>query len=172
MDKEVAKHKYTDAYYLSSYSRDDVPQIVHSLSNKVTAEQLRMVPSPYTVSDALAWFDLLEEEIKHPDTAPLRWVIRETSSGKLIGDLSLRGTAGTYSLGYWLAYEFWGQGIMTRVLSEVLEIVKQEFPKVKIVTAAVREHNRGSQRVLEKSGFRRVGEHRETSVIWDFELKL
>lgn len=174
MEKHIEdERKSTDTYFLSTYSRDDAPQIVHSLSNKLVAEQLRLVPIPYTMSDALEWFNRLEDEAKHPDTAPIRWALRDTS-GKLIGDLSLRpvGTIGTYSMGYWLAYEYWGQGIMTRAVSEVLEIVRKEIPKVKVVTAGVRELNHRSQRVLQKSGFQRVGEHPETTAVCDFELEL
>ena len=166
------EHKHLDIFYLSTYSRDDAPQIVRSLSNKLIAEQLRTVPSPYTISDAMAWFDRLDGDARNPETAPIRWAIRESSSGRLIGDLSLRGTDGTYSLGYWLAHEYWGQGVMTRALCEVLKIVKRELSKVKVVTACVKEHNWRSQRVLEKSGFRRVGEHLETTPVWDFDLEL
>ena len=178
MDKDTEnEHKSTDIYYLSTYSRDDAPQIVQSLSNKMVAQQLRLVPIPYSMSDAMEWFGRLEEEAKHPDTAPIHWAIRETSSRKLIGDLSLReADNGVYSLGYWLAFEHWGQGIMTRALSEVLRIVRMEILKVKVMTAGVRENNWRSQRVLEKSGFRRVGEHVETIekaiTVWDFELEL
>ena len=178
MDKDTEnEHKSTDVYYLSTYSRDDASQIVQSLSNQMVARQLRLVPIPYSMSDAMEWLDRLEQESKDPDTSPIHWTIRETSSRKLIGDLSLRGgDNGVYSLGFWLAYEHWGQGIMTRALSEVLRIVRMEIPKVKILTAGVREINWRSQRVLEKSGFRRVGEHVETIekaiTVWDFELEL
>lgn len=169
--------KFSDSYYLSTYSRDDATQIVHSLSNRLVAKQLRQVPTPYTMADAMAWLDDLEDEGSHSETAPIRWALRDTSSGKLIGGFSLRpaATAGTYSLGYWLAIEYWGKGIMTRAVAEVLGIVRKEVPKVQVVTAIVRERNCASQRVLEKSGFRRVGEHigaLSGTLLCDFELQL
>ena len=175
MDNHIENdRKPTTTYYFSTYSRDDAPEIVRSLSNPLIAKQLRMVPTPYTMSNALEWFDNLEDEANHPDTAPIRWALRDKSSHKLIGDTSLRPTAtcGTYSMGYWLAYEYWGQGIMTMVVSEVLDIVRKEIPKVKVVTAMVRELNGQSQRVLEKNGFQKVGEHMGTTVLWDYELKV
>jgi len=178
MDKDTEhEHESTDTYYLSTYSRDDAPQIVYCLSNKLVAQQLRMAPIPYSMSDAMEWLDRLDQETKNPDTAPIRWAPRDVSSRKLIGDLSLRGGPnGVYSLGYWLAFEYWGQGIMTRALSEVLRVVRMEIPKVKVVTAGVKENNWRSRRVLEKSGFRRVGTHietiKKTVTLWDFELDL
>ena len=61
---------------------------------------------------------------------------------------------------------------MTMVVSEVLDIVRKEIPKVKVVIAMVRELNGQSQRVLEKNGFQKVGEHMGTTVLWDYELKV
>jgi hypothetical protein len=45
------------------------------------------------MADAMAWLDGLEDEGNHTDTAPIHWALRDTSSGKLIGDFSLRPAA-------------------------------------------------------------------------------
>ena len=65
-------------------------------------------------------------------------------------------------VGYWLAREFWGQGLATRGLAEFLPLV-EERP----LRATVARANRASVRVLEKNGFRLLREEPESLV---FEL--
>jgi len=58
-------------------------------------------------------------------------------------------------VGYWLGKEFWGRGIATRALMQFLEIVDR-----RPLVAHVAKHNVGSRRVLEKCGFKVIGEDR------------
>jgi RimJ/RimL family protein N-acetyltransferase len=55
---------------------------------------------------------------------------------------------------YWLGKEFWGQGVATRALSNFLS----DHLTARPVYARVAQDNPGSRRVLEKSGFRVIGE--------------
>ena len=92
------------------------------------------------------------------------------SSGEMIGDSSLVKLENGYRLGYWLGEEYWGRGIMSNAVAEVLEIAKQE--KVERVIADVKEGNWGSRKVLEKNGFKFCDEHYSLEgkcVLWDFE---
>ena len=65
---------------------------------------------------------------------------------------------GVREVGYWIGKEYWGQGIATRALLEFLAQVP-----LRPLQASVAKHNRGSMRVLEKCGFRLVGEDKEFS---------
>ena len=65
---------------------------------------------------------------------------------------------GVREVGYWIGKEYWGQGIATRALLEFLDQVP-----LRPLRASVAKHNRGSMRVLEKCGFRLVGEDKEFS---------
>ena len=67
---------------------------------------------------------------------------------------------GQREVGYWIGKEYWGQGIATRALSEFLEQVP-----LRPLRAVVAKHNRGSLRVLEKCGFRIIGEDKEFSKV-------
>lgn len=58
---------------------------------------------------------------------------------------------GRREVGYWIGRSFWGQGVATRAL-ELMLVELKERPLI-AVTAV---HNLGSQRVLEKCGFRRI----------------
>jgi RimJ/RimL family protein N-acetyltransferase len=54
-------------------------------------------------------------------------------------------------VGYWIAREFWGRGLATRALAELVD----ELPRP--LHALVSVENAGSIRVLEKCGFVEIG---------------
>ncbi len=53
---------------------------------------------------------------------------------------------------YWLGRPFWGRGIATAALAQLLDEVR-----ARPLFARVAEHNVGSRRVLEKCGFEQIG---------------
>jgi [ribosomal protein S5]-alanine N-acetyltransferase len=175
MNLTDSKH-FSEAIYLSKHTRADSPEVIEALSNPQIANGLRSVPSPYTHAHLKDWFDKLEGELKIPETAPMRWCIRETSTKKLIGDLSLKPTGnGVFAIGYWLSPNYWGRGIMTEAVAAVLELGKKDG-RVKRFTGSVKDFNVGSRRVLEKNGFQYVGFHEESEYwshrVLDFEREL
>ncbi|WP_084046000.1 GNAT family N-acetyltransferase [Deinococcus hopiensis] len=75
-------------------------------------------------------------------------------NGEVAGNMESYEQNGRWMLGYWLGRAYWGQGVATRALQTFLA----EFTQ-RPVFAQVAKHNVGSQRVLEKNGFRMLGEH-------------
>ena len=73
-------------------------------------------------------------------------------AGNVAGNIVCWSAGGERLVGYWLGREYWGRGIATAALSEYL----REDP-IRPLHAYVAAHNLGSIRVLEKCGFRRVG---------------
>jgi len=69
-------------------------------------------------------------------------------------------------VGYWIGREFWGRGIATLALMEVVREVE-----IRPLFAHVAKHNIGSRRVLEKCGFKVVSEGRVDDVD-EFVLRL
>jgi [ribosomal protein S5]-alanine N-acetyltransferase len=55
-------------------------------------------------------------------------------------------------VGYWLAEEFWGRGIMTEAVTAVTDFCFENFP-LRRICAEVFANNPASARVLEKAGF-------------------
>lgn len=55
-------------------------------------------------------------------------------------------------LGYWLGKDFWGQGIMTNVIKEIVGLAFDKFAITRIFAKPF-ETNIASHRVLEKAGF-------------------
>lgn len=65
---------------------------------------------------------------------------------------------GEREVGYWLGKAYWGKGIATQALTEYISIVK-----TRPLMAHVARHNIGSRRVLEKCGFKVIGEDKYTN---------
>jgi len=60
-------------------------------------------------------------------------------------------------LGYSLSSMYWGKGIATMVVKQVVDAAFKEFPYLERLEARVDVENVASQRVLEKAGFQREG---------------
>jgi RimJ/RimL family protein N-acetyltransferase len=70
------------------------------------------------------------------------------SDGEVAGNISSWERDGKRLVGYWLGREFWGRGLATQALAELVEELT-----VRPLYAEVSTTNVGSIRVLEKCGF-------------------
>ena len=90
--------------------------------------------------------------------------------GQVAGHLVSFLINGERQVGYWLGKEFWGQGFLTKALAEFLKIVE-----TRPLFGDVAKHNIGSRRVLEKCGFKVIGEdkymNRAREEVEEFVLK-
>jgi RimJ/RimL family protein N-acetyltransferase len=88
------------------------------------------------------------------DPAALVWTIE--ADGEVVGNVLSWEMDRRQVVGYWLGREFWGRGLATAALGELVE----ELP-MRPLHAWVARSNLGSIRVLEKCGFERVAETSE-----------
>lgn len=56
-------------------------------------------------------------------------------------------------LGYWIGENYWGRGIATEAVKQMLEYTFTTFPRLIRIYARVFKSNTASMRVLEKNGF-------------------
>ena len=82
----------------------------------------------------------------------LTWTV--VSDGAVAGNIGCWEADGRRLVGYWIGREFWGRGLATHALSELLGVVE-----VRPLHAHVVKSNVASIRVLEKCGFVEVGGH-------------
>ena len=94
-----------------------------------------------------------------------------SSAGEVAGYILSWEMEGEREVGYWLGKEYWGKGIATQALAEYVSIVK-----TRPLMSHVARHNIGSRRVLEKCGFKVIGEDKYTNPagveVEEFVLKL
>lgn len=73
---------------------------------------------------------------------------------EVVGNILSWEQDGKRCVGYWIGSAYWGRGIATRALIAFVT----DHEKTRPLYAFVAAHNIGSIRVLEKAGFRRVGD--------------
>ena len=97
---------------------------------------------------------------------PLPWHMSICINDRPIGDVASFNHEGHKAeIGYCLARKYWGQGIATQALKMSVKMVLKDFPEIVRLEAFADVENIGSQRVLEKAGFKREGLLRKNTFI-------
>src|SRR3954447_4333436 len=95
----------------------------------------------------------------------LTWTV--VSDGEVAGNIGCWEADGRRFVGYWIGREFWGRGLATRALTELLGTVA-----ARPLHAYVVKSNVASIRVLEKCGFVEVEAHTGDNGIEELLLEL
>lgn len=114
-------------------------------------------PAHQTIEDSQRFLNLIIQRYHHGEIAP--WGIYDKQSERLIGTCGFGNWNQNHAraeIGYALSRTYWGQGIMTEVVDEV---IRYGFSKMKLVRIEARcfPNNYASIRVLEKCGMEQEG---------------
>ena len=134
-----------------------------ALSNKKIQDNLRDgLPYPYTEKDGKEFISTMLAANEN-DT----FAFAITVNGKVIGSIgAFRQTNihnKTAELGYYIAEEYWGKGIMTEAVKQLCDYVFSHTDIIRIYAEPF-SYNIGSCRVLEKAGFRYEGTLRSNAL--------
>lgn len=141
---------------IREWKMSDAAALAAALSNHNILNNLRDgLPYPYTEKDAADYIGfILNSDPK--DT----FAYAIDVDGKAVGSIGAFRQGNihfrTAELGYYLAEEYWGKGIMTRAVSMLCEKLFAETDIIRIFAEPF-EQNTGSRRVLEKAGFQLEG---------------
>lgn len=116
-----------------------------------------MVPSPYTVADAVAFIERSTDLWRSGQAAP--FVIADGATAGLLGSVGLHDLgldAGPANVGYWVAAEARGRGVATRALRLVARWALEDLALPRLDVHVFVENQR-SQRVAARAGFTREG---------------
>lgn len=149
---QIRKWEHTDAADLSA-----------ALSNKKVQDNLRDgLPYPYTEQDGQDYISAMLAANEN-DTFAFAVMADE----KVIGSIGAFRQANIHSktaeLGYYIAEEYWGKGIMTEAVKQVCDYVFSQSDIIRIYAEPF-AYNIGSCRVLEKAGFQYEGTLRSNAV--------
>lgn len=138
------------AFELRPFTFDDLPALVkHANDPTVAANLTDAFPHPYTEEHGRAF---LGEAMKD---VPLRRCI--AIAGECCGAVGLHPKQDLWrfnmELGYWLAGEHRGKGIMTEAIQRMVVLGFATFPAITRIYATPFGSNIASQRALEKAGF-------------------
>ena len=141
----------------------DARDLATALSNKKIQDNLRDgLPYPYTEKDGKEFISTMLAANEN-DT----FAFAITVNGKVIGSIgAFRQTNihnKTAELGYYIAEEYWGKGIMTEAVKQLCDYVFSHTDIIRIYAEPF-SHNIGSCRVLEKAGFQYEGTLRSNAL--------
>ena len=148
---------------IRKWELSDAKDLAAALSNKKVQDNLRDgLPYPYT-----------EQDGKEFISAMLSADENETFSFAIMVDDKVVGSIGifrqgnihsqTAELGYYIAEEYWGKGIMTEAVKQICEYVFGDSDIIRIYAEPF-AYNIASCRVLEKVGFQYEGTLRSNAV--------
>ena len=148
---------------IRKWELSDAAALAAALSNKKVQDNLRDgLPYPYTEQDGTDYISamLLADE---NDT----FAFAITVDTKVVGSIGIFRQGNihrqTAELGYYIAEEYWGKGIMTEAVKQICEYVFGKSDIIRIYAEPF-SYNVASCRVLEKAGFQYEGTLRSNAV--------
>lgn len=138
---------------LRAWKQSDAPSVAKYANNENIARNLRDgFPHPYSLKDA-------ENFIAKASTGdPKKQLFAIDLEGESIGSIGAILGDDIYrinaEIGYWLAEDYWGMGIISEALKQLSLYIFNNFPDILRLYAEPFADNRASGRALEKAGFR------------------
>jgi RimJ/RimL family protein N-acetyltransferase len=138
-------------FRLREFTIDDLDSLVRYANNfRVSKNLSNKFPYPYTRENGLFFIDLTQK-----DTPKQIFAIE--IQREVVGSIGVHPQADLYcrnaEIGYWLAEPYWGMGIVPKAIAQMLEYGFKTWD-IDRIFAKIFGGNTGSQRVLEKTGFR------------------
>jgi RimJ/RimL family protein N-acetyltransferase len=149
-DALLRRWQNSDASFLARYA--DNPRIAACMRD--------IFPSPYTIDDARRFITMAT------GPSPGLFLAIEVQ-GEAAGGIGIHPLGdvyhGTAEIGYWLAEQFWGKGIITGAVRALVPVAFNRIDVVRI-QAGIFSGNPASMRVLEKCGFINEAVHRNAII--------
>ncbi len=138
------------AFQLRPWSLSDVECLVKYANNKNVSNYMTdKFPHPYTIDDAHSFIAFATKD------NPVH-MFAIVINGEAVGGIGVHPREDiermNAELGYWLAEPFWGKGIISDAIQDILAFAFKTYD-INRVYARPFGRNKASQRVLEKNGF-------------------
>ena len=148
---------------IRKWALSDAKELAAALSNKKVQDNLRDgLPYPYTEQDGT---DYISAMLSADENETFAFAI--TVDEKVVGSIGIFRQGNihrqTAELGYYIAEEYWGKGIMTEAVKQICGYVFDKSDIIRIYAEPF-AYNAASCRVLEKAGFQYEGTLRSNAV--------
>ena len=148
---------------IRKWELSDAKDLAAALSNKKVQDNLRDgLPYPYTEQDGKEFISAM---LSADENETFAFAI--TVNNMVIGSIGIFRQGNihrqTAELGYYIAEEYWGKGIMTEAVKQICEYVFANSDIIRIYAEPF-AYNIASCRVLEKVGFQYEGTLRSNAV--------
>lgn len=137
-------------FTLREWRDSDLDSLVKYANNYNIAKFLtNQFPHPYTREDGKKYLPMVSKD------KPSK-ILAIDINGEAVGSIGIFPETDIHAknaeMGYWLAEEYWGKGIMGRAIQQMVNYGFKNFDLTRIYARPFGT-NRQSQRVLEKAGF-------------------
>ena len=148
---------------IRKWELSDAKDLAAALSNKKVQDNFRDgLPYPYTEQDGKEFISAMLSADENETFAFAIMV-----DDKVVGSIGIFRQGNIHSqtaeLGYYIAEEYWGKGIMTEAVKQICEYVFGDSDIIRIYAEPF-AYNIASCRVLEKVGFQYEGTLRSNAV--------
>lgn len=137
-------------FTLRPWTINDLDNLVKFANNEKIAKYMTdQFSHPYTIEKGRSFIEFASKP------SPLH-VFAIDVNGQAVGGIGVHPQTDIHSknaeLGYWLAEPFWGKGIVTKSVRQMIDYGFKNFD-IDRIFARPFGTNKGSQKVLEKAGF-------------------
>lgn len=148
---------------IRKWKLSDAKELAAAVSNKKVQDNLRDgLPYPYTEQDGKDYISVM---LSANENETFAFAI--TADDKVVGSIGVFRQENihkqTAELGYYIAEEYWGRGIMTEAVKQICAYVFDRSDIIRIYAEPF-AYNDASCRVLEKAGFQYEGTLRSNAV--------
>ena len=148
---------------IRKWELSDAKDLAAALSNRKVQDNLRDgLPYPYTEQDGKEFISAM---LSADENETFAFAI--TVNNMVIGSIGIFRQGNihrqTAELGYYIAEEYWGKGIMTEAVKQICEYVFGDSDIIRIYAEPF-AYNIASCRALEKAGFQYEGTLRSNAV--------
>jgi RimJ/RimL family protein N-acetyltransferase len=142
----------TERLLLRALRPSDAGPMTLYASDPRVARMTTSIPHPYPPGAAEAYIERIARR-----TAERAWAIDATPCGaaELVGVIAYKPASA--EIGYWVGPPFWNTGYATEAVARLVAHLFETEPLAALAASVIAD-NPASAQVLEKAGFRRVGE--------------
>lgn len=141
------------SYSLRSIRESDLNAVFKGLSDPAVVRYYGVsYDSLEATREQMSWFQSQE------DNGTGKWWAVVDEQGQFVGAGGLNDMKeGNVEIGFWLYPEYWGRGLMTQLLPQIVRYAFDTLGAIRVI-GEVESHNIGSSRVMKKLGFQHDGE--------------
>lgn len=138
-------------FTLRAWKEDDLQSLIKYANNKNIANNMMdQFPHPYEEENGKMFIAFATKD------APVH-IFAIDVNGEAVGGIGIHPQGDVLcknaELGYWLAEPFWGKGIITRAIPQMLDFAFKTYAIIRVFARPFGT-NIASQKVLEKTGFK------------------
>lgn len=150
-------------FKLRKFKKGDEESLRKNINDFDIYKSTLNIPYPYTKKDAKFWVNhsLKLNKSKNPETINFVIDINNEVAGS-VGLIHINRKNNNAEIEYWLAKKYWGNGITTKAVKDVVNFAFNKL-KIKRIYAHVFPFNKASTKVLEKNGFKFEGKLRKSA---------